>query len=134
MLSLISFFAVMSVLVIVHEFGHFIIAKKTGVRVEKFSLGFGPEIFGLTKGETRYSFSIILFGGYVKLSGESETKESKIEHWDYVAKSVGERARIIFAGPLLNYIFAFFVFSFVFIIGSPTLTARVGGVLPEYPA
>ncbi|PJC48787.1 MAG: RIP metalloprotease RseP, partial [Candidatus Omnitrophica bacterium CG_4_9_14_0_2_um_filter_42_8] len=70
MLSLVSFIVVLSILVVVHEFGHFIVAKKMGVRVEKFSIGFGPEIFGVTREETRYSVSIIPLGGYVKLSGE----------------------------------------------------------------
>ena len=117
-----------------HEFGHFIVAKKTGVRVEKFSIGFGPEIFGFTKGGTRYQVSLIPLGGYVKLAGETEAEGIKGEKWEYMSRSVGERARIIFAGPLLNYMLAFFIFSFVFIAGSPTLTATIGGVVPDYPA
>ncbi|MBU1146795.1 MAG: RIP metalloprotease RseP [Candidatus Omnitrophica bacterium] len=117
-----------------HEFGHFIVAKKTGVRVEKFSIGFGPEIFGFTKGGTRYQVSLIPLGGYVKLAGETEAEGIKGEKWEYMSRSVGERARIIFAGPLLNYVLAFFIFSFVFIAGSPTLTATIGGVVPDYPA
>ena len=66
MLTAISFIIVLSILVIVHEFGHFIVAKKTGVKVEKFSVGFGPEILGLTKGDTRYSISAVPLGGYLK--------------------------------------------------------------------
>ncbi len=133
MVSVVSFIIVLSILVIVHEFGHFIVAKKSGVRVEKFSIGFGPEIFGITKGETRYLVSLIPLGGYVKLSGETPIEEIKGEKWEYLSKSVGARSRIIFAGPLLNYILAFFIFSFVFIIGSPTLTSTVGKVMPDYP-
>ncbi len=133
MLSLISFIFVLSVLVIVHEFGHFIVAKKTGVKVEKFSIGFGKELFGITKDETRYSISLIPLGGYVKLKGETEIDESKKDSSEYLSRSVGERLRIIFAGPLLNYILAFFIFSFVFIIGSPALTSKIGKVLPGYP-
>ncbi len=134
MLTTISFIAVLSILVIVHEFGHFIVAKKTGVRVEKFSVGFGPEIIGITKGETRYIVSLIPLGGYVKLSGETEAEGLKGEKWEYLSRSVGERARIIFAGPLLNYIMAFFIFSFVFVLGSPTLTSTIGKIMPDYPA
>jgi len=134
MLSLVSFIVVLSILVIVHEFGHFIVAKKMGVRVEKFSIGFGPEITGITKGDTRYSISIIPLGGYVKLSGETSLEEAKGEKWEYVSRTVGERMRIIFAGPLLNYILAFLIFSFVFMAGSPTLTSRIGKVIPGYPA
>ena len=133
MLSTLSFVIVLSILVVVHEFGHFIVAKKTGVRVEKFSIGFGPEIFGVTKGDTRYAVSLVPLGGYVKLTGESVEDEVKGEKWEYLSKSVGERAKIIFAGPLLNYILAFFIFSFVFVLGYPTFTTAVGEILPDYP-
>ncbi len=133
MLTTISFIIVLSILVVVHEFGHFIVAKRTGVRVEKFSVGFGPEILGVTKGDTRYSLSAVPLGGYVKLAGETESQDLKGEKWEYLSKSVGERARIIFAGPLLNYLLAFFIFSFVYVIGYPTLTAEIGKVLPDYP-
>ncbi len=134
MLSLISFIIVLSILVVVHEFGHFIAAKKTGVAVEKFSIGFGKELFGITKGGTRYSVSAIPLGGYVKLAGETGAEGAKPEKWEYLSRTVGERARIIFAGPLLNYILAFLIFSFVFMAGSPTLTARIGKIMPGYPA
>ncbi|MBU0759759.1 MAG: M50 family metallopeptidase [Candidatus Omnitrophica bacterium] len=133
MLSTISFILVLSVLVIVHEFGHFITAKRTGVRVDKFSIGFGPELFGLTRGGTRYLISAVPLGGYVKLAGETAEDEIKGEKWEYLSRSVGERSRIIFAGPLLNYILAFLIFSFVFAIGYPTLTTKIGNVLPGYP-
>ncbi|MBU1913504.1 MAG: RIP metalloprotease RseP [Candidatus Omnitrophica bacterium] len=134
MLSLISFIVVLSILVVAHEFGHFIVAKKMGVRVEKFSIGFGPEIFGITRQETRYSVSIVPLGGYVKLSGETGAEGLKGEKWEYLSRTVGERMRIIFAGPLLNYILAFVIFSFVFMTGSPTLTSVIGKVMPGYPA
>ncbi|MCX5693483.1 MAG: RIP metalloprotease RseP [Candidatus Omnitrophica bacterium] len=134
MLSLVSFIIVLSILVIVHEFGHFIVAKKMGVRVEKFSIGFGPEIAGVTKGGTRYCISIMPLGGYVKLAGETGAEGVKGEKWEYLSRTVGERVRIILAGPLLNYILAFLIFSFVFIVGNPTLTAKVGKVMPGYPA
>jgi len=134
MLSLVSFIVVLSILVIVHEFGHFIVAKKMGVRVEKFSIGFGPEIAGITKGETRYSISIVPLGGYVKLAGETSLEGAKGERWEYLSRTVGEKMRIIFAGPLLNYILAFLIFSFVFMAGSPTLTSKIGKIMPGYPA
>lgn len=134
MLTTISFIAVLSILVIVHEFGHFIVAKKTGVRVEKFSIGFGPEIIGITKGGTRYSISLVPLGGYIKLTGETEGDGLKGEKCEYLSRTVGERAKIIFAGPLLNYMLAFFIFSFVFALGSPTLTSTIGKIIPDYPA
>ncbi|MDO8603691.1 MAG: RIP metalloprotease RseP [Candidatus Omnitrophota bacterium] len=134
MLSLISFIVVLSILVIVHEFGHFIVAKKMGVRVEKFSIGFGQEIIGITRQETRYSISLIPLGGYVKLSGETGSEGVKGEKWEYLSRTVGEKMRIIFAGPLLNYILAFVIFSFVFMAGNPTLTPTIGKIMPGYPA
>lgn len=134
MIAFISFIAVLSILVIVHEFGHFIVAKKMGVRVEKFSIGFGPEIFGITRNETRYAVSLVPLGGYVKLSGETSAEEIKGEKWEYLSRSVGERARIIFAGPVLNYMLAFFIFAFVFMVGNPTMTSKVGKLIPGYPA
>ncbi len=133
MLSAISFIIVLSILVIVHEFGHFIVAKRVGVRVERFSVGFGPEICGITKGGTRYLISAIPLGGYVKLAGETEADGVKGEKWEYLSRSIGERSRIIFAGPLLNYVLAFFIFSFIFVVGYPTLTSTVGEVLPNFP-
>ena len=133
MLATASFIIVLSILVIVHEFGHFIVAKRTGVRVEKFSVGFGPEIFGITKGGTRYRISLIPLGGYVKLTGETGEEELKGESCEYLSRTVGERAKIIFAGPLLNYILAFLIFSFIFVIGYPTLTTKIGKVMPDYP-
>ena len=133
MLSAVSFIIVLSILVIVHELGHFVVAKRTGVRVEKFSVGFGPEIFGITKGGTRYMISLIPLGGYIKLAGETQEDSIKGERWEYLSRNVGERARIIFAGPLLNYILAFFIFSFIFVIGYPTLSSTVGDVLPDFP-
>jgi regulator of sigma E protease len=134
MLSIVSFIVVLSILVIVHEFGHFIVAKKMGVRVEKFSIGFGPEIIGVTKAGTRYSISIMPLGGYVKLAGETCAEGVRGEKWEYLSRTVGERIKIILAGPLLNYILAFLIFSFVFMAGNPTLTTRVGKVMPGYPA
>ncbi|MFH1478971.1 MAG: RIP metalloprotease RseP [Candidatus Omnitrophota bacterium] len=133
MLSAVSFIGVLSVLVIVHEFGHFIVAKRLGICVEKFSIGFGPEVIGITKNGTRYIISLIPLGGYVKLKGENEAEGLKGERSEYLSRTVGERARVIFAGPLLNYVLAFLVFSFVFMAGSPTLTSTIGKILPGYP-
>jgi regulator of sigma E protease len=121
-------------LILVHEFGHFIIAKRSGVRVEKFSFGFGPKLFSVKKAETEYLISAIPLGGYVKMAGDEPGEELKGEAWEFLSKPVIERFKIIFAGPLLNYILAFLIFSVIFIFGSPTLTTEVGGLLKGYPA
>lgn len=132
-LPIIAFLGILSVVVLFHEFGHFIIARRYGVRVEKFSFGFGPKLFGFKKRDTEYLVSLIPLGGYVKMSGD-EYSETQGNPWEYLSKSVGERARIIIAGPLCNYFLAFILFCFIFMYGSPTLTNKVGDVLKDYPA
>ncbi|MCM8790531.1 MAG: RIP metalloprotease RseP [Candidatus Omnitrophica bacterium] len=133
-MSLISFLAVLSVLVLVHEFGHFIVAKILGVRVEKFSFGFGPKIASLKKGETEYLISAIPLGGYVKMTGDEPWEKLTHQKWEFLSRSVGDRFKIIFAGPFLNYLLAFIIFSIIFMFGSPTLTTEVGGLIKDYPA
>lgn len=133
-MSLVYFLIVLSILVLIHEFGHFIVAKKTGVRVEKFSFGFGPKIFSLKKGGTEYLISAIPLGGYVKMAGDEPGEALKGERWEFLSRKISERFNIIFAGPLLNYLLAFFIFSVIFMFGSPTLTTEVGSLLNDYPA
>ncbi len=128
MVNLVIFMAVLSVLIIIHEFGHFIVAKKIGVKVEKFSLGFGPTILKKRKGETEYSINAALLGGYVKLAGDN------LEEWqkkpdEFLSKKPCQRAAVIFAGPLLNYIMGVIFLWLVFFIGYPTLTTKVGGLI-----
>lgn len=128
MINLVIFMAVLSVLIIIHEFGHFITAKKIGVRVEKFSLGFGPTLLKKRKGETEYSINAVLLGGYVKLAGDN------LEEWqkkpdEFLSKKPGPRAAVIFAGPLLNYLMGIIFLWLVFFIGYPTLTTKVGGLI-----
>jgi len=133
LLSILSFLIVLSVLVLVHELGHFLLARRCGVRVEKFSFGFGPKLFSFRRGETEYLISAIPLGGYVKMAGE-DPSEGRGEPWEYLSKTVAERLSIIFAGPAFNYILAFLIFSFIFMVGSPVPTAEVGSILKGYPA
>ncbi|MFH1338258.1 MAG: RIP metalloprotease RseP [Candidatus Omnitrophota bacterium] len=132
-MSILIFIAVFSAIVIVHEFGHFIAAKKAGVRVEQFSVGFGPKVIGLKKGGTEYMLCAFPVGAYVKLA-EGNPEESKFQPDEYLAKAVGQRARIIFFGPLFNYVLAFICFWFIFLWGFPALTCRVGKVMENYGA
>jgi len=134
LLSLISFLVVLSILVLVNEFGHFIVARRLGVRVERFSFGFGPRIFSIKRGETEYLISAIPLGGYVKMAGDEPGEGLKGEKQEFLSRTISERFRIIFAGPLLNYILAFLIFSVIFMFGSPTLTTEVGALLKGYPA
>lgn len=134
LLSLIYFLAVLSVLILVHEFGHFIVAKRLGVKVERFSFGFGPKLFSVKRGDTDYTVSAIFLGGYVKMAGDEPGEKRTNKKWEFLSRSVRDRFMIIFAGPLLNYILAFVVFSLIFMFGSPTLTTQVGGFVKGYPA
>jgi regulator of sigma E protease len=120
-------------LITVHEFGHFIIAKRLGVRVEKFSFGFGRRLLSRRRGDTEYSINLIPLGGYVKLAGDS-LEEFKNNPDEYLSKKPLERARIIFFGPLLNYVSGFLCFWMIFFIGYPTLTTKVGGLIEGFGA
>lgn len=133
-LSLIYFLAVLSVLVMVHEAGHFFAAKRLGIRIEKFSFGFGPRIFSIKRGDTEYLLSAIPLGGYVKMGGDEPGEKLSNEQWEFLSRGVFDRFKVIFAGPLLNYLLAFLIFSVIFMFGSPTMTTEVGGLLKDYPA
>lgn len=133
MIALITFLFILGLLIIVHEFGHFIIAKRVGVKVEKFSLGFGKKILTRKKDDTEYSLSAIPLGGYVKLAGDS-LEEYKGNSYEYLSKTPRQRALIVFFGPLLNYILGFLVFWLIFFAGYPTLTTKIGGLIDGFGA
>lgn len=102
----------------VHEFGHFIAAKKAGVCVETFSVGMGPKLLKKVVGETEYCLSAIPLGGYVKLKGENPDEETTGAPDELMAKSIPIRFSIFFAGPLMNVILAVFLVSLVFLSAS----------------
>jgi len=133
MIAVLIFILILSLLIIVHEFGHFIAARRAGVRVEEFSLGFGPQLFAKKIGDTKYSLSLIPLGGYVKMAGDtlSECKGSSDE---YFSKAPGKRFQIIFCGPFLNYVLGFLFFWIILFVGYPTLTTKVGGLIDGYGA
>ncbi len=133
-MSLVYFLIVLSVLVLVHEFGHFIAAKRIGVRVEKFSFGFGPKLFSVHRGDTEYLISAIPLGGYIKMAGDEPGESLTGKSFEFLSRSIWDRFQVIFAGPLLNYVLAFLIFSVIFMFGSPTLTTEVGSLLKDYPA
>ncbi len=133
MVALFIFLLILGLLIIVHEFGHFIVAKRLGVRVEKFSFGFGRRLLSRKRGDTEYSISLIPLGGYVKLAGDS-VEEFKNNTDEYLSKTPSQRARIIFFGPLLNYVLGFLCFWLIFFIGYPTLTTKVGGLIEGFGA
>ncbi len=121
---------VLSVLVMFHEFGHFIVAKLSGARVNEFSIGFGPRLFKKKYGETEYSFRALLFGGYVALEGEDEKSNDPRA---IVNKPWPVRLAVFAAGPLMNILLAFLLLFIVFFnIGSPI--PQVKSVMEGYPA
>jgi len=129
-ISIISVIVLLGVLIFVHEFGHFLVAKWSGVSVLKFSLGFGPKLIGKKIGETEYLISLIPLGGYVKLLGESqdEALSEEEEKHSFTRQPVFKRMAIVAAGPLFNFLLAFLIFTVVYSIGIPTLATQIGGV------
>ena len=125
---------VLGALIFVHELGHFLVAKRAGVRVLKFSLGFGPKIIGFTRGGTEYLLSAIPLGGYVKMHGEDPKEEVADPEGSFSAQSVGWRSLIILAGPGSNFLLAIVIFWIVYTLGVPTLATKVGEVMQGFPA
>jgi len=134
LLSLIAFVFVLGVLVLAHEYGHFLFAKLFGVRVEVFSIGFGRTLASFKRGDTEYRIGAVPLGGYVKMSGENPEQGRAAETGDFLSKPVYQRAAIILAGPVFNYGLAIILFSLVFFLGFAALTATVGSVSDEFPA
>ncbi len=133
MLSGLTFLFVLSVLVVVHEYGHFIVARMVGIRVEKFSIGFGPVLFSRKFGETEFAFSLLPLGGFVKMAGESP-EEATGKNDEFNSKPLLQKFAVVFAGPLMNALLAFVIFTGVFLVGQPTFTSRLGKVLDGSPA
>lgn len=150
---IVPFLFVLTVLVYVHEWGHYWLARRNGVRVEVFSIGFGPEIFGWTnEAGTRWKISAIPFGGYIKMFGESDaiadedkdggageaeqrplTPEERAVSFHF--KSLGQRAAIVAAGPIANFLLAAVLFAgLVMVYGVPRHYAGIGEILPKSAA
>jgi regulator of sigma E protease len=140
---IVPFLVILTVLVFVHEFGHYLIARWNGVRVEVFSIGFGPELFGWwDRAGTRWKFSTIPLGGYVKMFGDSDASSglptpglarfSPAEREaSFHYKRLGQRAAIVAAGPAANFLFAVLVLTILFMtFGQPFTPAEVGQVQP----
>ncbi len=136
MITLISFIVLLGILIFVHELGHFLAARMADVGVLKFSLGFGPKIFGKKIGETEYVLSWIPLGGYVKLLGESGNEElsPEEEKKSFCKQSVWKKILIVLAGPGFNFLLAVVIFIFVLIYGLPSLTSEIGEVQKDSAA
>ncbi|HEV8678664.1 MAG TPA: RIP metalloprotease RseP [Stellaceae bacterium] len=138
-----GFLVVLTVLVFVHELGHYLVARRNGVKIEVFSIGFGPELFGWwDRAGTRWKFSAIPLGGYVKMFGDSDaTSGLAIGGLDrltpaerevsFHCKRLGQRTAIVAAGPAANFVFAIVVLALLFMTyGQPFTPAEIGQVVP----
>ncbi len=122
-MSILIFFIILLVLVIVHEFGHFYSAKKFGIRVDEFGFGFPPKLFGVKKGETEYTFNLLPIGGFVKIFGENPDEESMSgpdSSRSFVNKPRWQQAIVLFAGVFANFVLAWVLISLGFLSGMPT--------------
>lgn len=135
-MSIICGLIALSLLIFVHELGHFIVARLADVKVLTFSLGFGKKLISIKRKETEYALSAVPLGGYVKLLGESPDDVVKEEeaHRAYYNKPPIIKILIAFTGPFFNILFAFLLFYIVFIAGYNVLSTKVGSVEKNYPA
>src|SRR6266511_3404269 len=127
------------VMILIHELGHFCAARFFDVKVEVFSFGFGPRLFGFRKGETDYRFSAILFGGYVKMAGEQPGDENADDPRSFLAKPRWQRLIIAFAGPFMNIVLAVGLLTGLYMVKfqrvvDADLHATIGHVTPGTPA
>ncbi len=139
-MTFLIFAFILGLLIIVHEAGHFVMARKLGVRVEEFAFGFGPKLWGWKKGPTEYRVCAIPLGGYVKMAGD-EKGACKGAADEFFAKPARHRALIVLMGPVVNFVFAYFCFVIALTIGvvdldasSKAVPAKVGKIVAGSPA
>ena len=125
--TIIVFILILGLLIFVHEFGHFIVAKRAGIKVEEFGFGFPPRIFGIKKGETLYSLNLLPIGGFVKIHGEEGRPTDKQSSKDsdkgraFYNKPIRTRAVILIAGVTMNLLLAAFLLSIGYWLGLPAV-------------
>ena len=137
--TLLAFLFVLGVLVFVHELGHFLAARRLGVRVLTFSLGFGPKLLKVQRGDTEYCISAIPLGGYVKMAGENPDDPRTGRPDEFLSKTKWERFQILIMGPAMNIILAVVVMAIVLAQGAEVPIYQdqppvVGAVAPGSPA
>ncbi|MEX2007420.1 MAG: M50 family metallopeptidase [Candidatus Levyibacteriota bacterium] len=145
-MEILIFILILTVLVLIHEAGHFFVAKKLGIKVEEFGFGIPPRIFGIKRGETIYSVNWLPIGGFVKLYGEDSAGGGKVGKSQHPVKDIGraffarpawQRALVIVAGVVMNFILATVIISYLFgVAGVPVAGDKVivAGVSPSSPA
>ncbi|MDD2639810.1 MAG: site-2 protease family protein, partial [Arcobacteraceae bacterium] len=135
-MGLITFLLVLSVLVFIHELGHFLAARYFGVTVHTFSIGFGKRLISKEYKGTVWQFSLIPLGGYVKMKGQDDSNPALIESGDdsYNTKKPWQRIVILFAGPFANFALAAVLYFFIALLGSNSLAPTIGKVIENSPA
>lgn len=131
-----SFIVALGILIAAHEYGHFYVARRCGVKVERFSIGFGKPIWSrIGKDGTEYTVAMIPLGGYVKmLDGRVDDISEDLKSQAFNEKSVYQRIAIVAAGPIANFIFAIIALYFMYLIGVPTIKPVIDGTLDNTPA
>ena len=135
--TIVSFVVSLGILIFIHEFGHFVAAKLFGVKVERFSLGFGPRLLGKEVGDTDYRISAFPLGGYVKMLGESTDEEipEELHPVSFSHQPLRRRMSIVAAGPSSNLLLAVLLYVFIFAFFGLTETSTdIGSVTPDSPA
>jgi len=135
----VSFLFVLGVLVFVHELGHFLAAKRVGIRVLKFQLGFNPTVLSFKRGDTEYGIGALPLGGYVKMAGEASEDGPTGDPAEFLSKSRWERFQVLVMGPVMNLLLAFFLAAVVLYQGAEVESYNdqpvvVGVVKPDSPA
>lgn len=127
------FIAVLSILIVVHEWGHFITAKLLGIKVHEFALGFGPTLWAKEYNETNYMLKAFPLGGYVRMAGDERDKCTGAPY-EFHSKTPFQRAMVVFNGPLINFVLAYVSLVFVFMLGYPGLSTNITEVVADGPA
>jgi len=136
-LDIIKTLIIIDILIFVHELGHFIAAKKVGIKVLRFAIGFGPKLIGFKRGDTEYCILALPFGGYVKMAGENPAEEVPEDQQDglYNKAPVSSRALVAISGPFMNIIFAVIAIAFAYMFGMPAqLGTEIGYIEKNSPA
>src|SRR5215471_18788658 len=136
---LVEFGIVLGIMVLIHELGHFTVAKLLGIKVEVFSVGFGPRLFGVRRGDTDYRLSLLPLGGYVKMLGENPDESLRGDPREFLSRPKGERLGVLVMGPITNILAAVVLMTGVYLSGilEPAYLSRpaiVGAVAPDSPA
>src|SRR5947209_19951160 len=115
-ISLVSMIVIIGFMVLIHEFGHYAVAKLLGVRVEQFAIGFGKRLFGFRRGDTDYRVNLLPFGGYVKMSGENPLEGTTGDPGEFMSHPRWQRFFIAIAGPTMNVLLAVAIMTGVFMV------------------